>query len=169
MRAISQRIQGQLIKKNGANALFLHQAKPERDAPSLLYLRYAFVTLGPEDHIFPAFLLDDWGAEVRGLKLYRWFREHAAEFPRAEIFGFGRDGKEVQCFAREIEQYVKFPCYVFADRDQAIQKGVLISSIYLQDDAAVEETKLNHPPKETVLAPLRRARVTWWAAQEGLL
>ena len=54
MKAVKQRVQGKLIEQNGRFHLLLTNPKPERDADDLIYLRYAFVVMGPEDHIFPA-------------------------------------------------------------------------------------------------------------------
>lgn len=164
MRAIAQRVQGELIQKNGKAVLVLHDAKPAKDAPNLLYLRYAFVTLGREAPVFPAFLIDDWGAEVRGLKLYRWFKEHADEFPRAEVFGFEADGKETQCFLREFEHYVKLPCYAYQDRAQPVNEGVLLTAVLQPDSACHELTRGKRPFSTDITVPLRQAKVAWWCS-----
>ncbi|MEM7333060.1 MAG: hypothetical protein AAF490_13305 [Chloroflexota bacterium] len=161
MRAISQRVQGRIIEKEGETQLFLENAKPDESATDILYLRYAFVTMGREDHIFPSFIVDDWGAEIRGLKVYKWFRQNANEFPRSEIFGFESDGREAQCFIREFEHYVKLPCYAYTSREQTVTEGKLIHKIILKDATIATETAVKTPPKELVSQPLRRARVQW--------
>ncbi len=70
MRAVSWHVQGSLFTgENGRSALLLQNMEPESETAASLYLRFAFVTLGREEHIFPAFILDDWGKEIRGLKL----------------------------------------------------------------------------------------------------
>lgn len=167
MRAISHRVQGELIEQDGKNVLILHDAKPDKEADSLLYLRYAFVRRGPEEHVFPAFLLDDWGAEVRGLKLYRFFKEHAEAFPRAEIFGFEADGHETQCFLREFEIYFKLPCYVYQARSDGVELGKQLDAILLQDSSVSEPTQVKRPSSHNITHPLNRAAVTWWQVPHG--
>ena len=82
-------------------------------------LRYAFVTRGPGggDHIFPAFVLDDWGREIRTLKLY-------------------------QCFLRELELYARLPCYAYPVEEQSVIKGILLDAILLPDAAAVDPQQI---------------------------
>ncbi len=161
MRAISQRIQGEIIQQENETHLRFIKAKPDENEANILYLRYAFVTLGREQHVFPAFLVDDWGSEVRGLKVYRWFREHANEHPRSEIFGFEKDGSEAQRFIREFEHYVKLPCYAVSNREQPVEEGILINKVIIQDPNITESVEVKTPSKEIVPMPLRRARVKW--------
>jgi hypothetical protein len=58
MKAARQHVYGQLIRENGRAALLLLDAEPERETAVSLYLRYALVVDGPDDHVFPAILLD---------------------------------------------------------------------------------------------------------------
>jgi hypothetical protein len=159
MRALRQKVNGtlwQFTSEEGdlATALLLDEAAP------LLYLRYALVIMGLEEHVFPAFLLDDWGNEIKGLKLYAWLRENGNAFPRAEIFGFGLDGSEVQHFAREFELYVRWPCYAYADRAAPLATGLPLARILVPDNEAVAPEALPRPPAPAL--PLRRADVSWW-------
>ncbi|MFQ5436262.1 MAG: hypothetical protein ACE5FD_15455 [Anaerolineae bacterium] len=162
MRAVRQRIQGQLWQGNGRSALLLLNPKPDRDAENLLYLGFALVTLGREDHIFPAFVLDDWGNEIRGVKLFRWMRDNGNEFPRAEIFGYERDGSETQLFARELELYVTYPCYLYSARTDPVTAGRLLQAILLPDPAVTTPQRVKRPSADLLQRPLRAARVQWW-------
>lgn len=154
MRAIRQRVQGEVWQANGRSALLLRDPAPGKDAADLLYLHYALVTLGREELIFPALLVDDWGAEVRGLKLYRWVREHGNEFPRATIFGFEADGRETQVFLRELELYVTLPVYA------AAAAGIRLDAILLPEEGVAAPEKVKRP--SALERPLRSARVQWW-------
>ncbi|MFZ0546002.1 MAG: hypothetical protein WAM60_11220, partial [Candidatus Promineifilaceae bacterium] len=68
MKAFRQKING-LILGDKAGLVWDVSADP-------IYLRFAFVTLGKEDHVFPAFVLDDWGNEIKGVGLYEWIQEN---------------------------------------------------------------------------------------------
>ncbi|KAA3657748.1 MAG: hypothetical protein DWQ04_27175 [Chloroflexi bacterium] len=162
MRAARQRVQGKLLEENGRFALRLTNPKPDRDADNLLYVGYALVTLGREDHIFPSFVLDDWGNEIKGVKLFRWIRENGNEFPRAEIFGYEKDGSETQLFARALELYVTLPCYVYDSRTAPVTDGHLLKAILLPDDAVTVPQRIKRPSSEVMKRPLRSARVQWW-------
>lgn len=162
MRAISQRIQGELIEHNGKRILILHDAKPDKEVPGLLYLRYALVRRGPEAHVFPALLLDDWGAEIKGLKLYTWFKEHAEAFPRAELFGFEANGNQTQAFLREIEIYFKFPCYAYQSRSDTVETGQELDAVLLRDPAVSEPKQVKRPTTHNISYPLHHAAVQWW-------
>lgn len=160
MRAVTQRVAGELLTENGRSAIILRSLEPDEDEQRLVYLRCAFVTRGPEDHIFPALLLDDWGNEIRGLKLYRWVEEYGEQFPRGEIFGFEQDGRDTQLFLRELELYARLPCYAFEELDTAVTDGHLLQAILLPS-ASVGAPRRTQPP-DWLETPLRRARVTWW-------
>lgn len=160
MKAVKQRVQGQLLAMNGRYALLLHDTHPEPEAPQLVYLRFAFVTVGVEEHFFPAFLLDDWGNEIKSLELYNWVDEFAVQFPRAELFGFDESGQETQLFLRELEPYGLLPCYAYPAADTAVSDGVLVEAIMLPDEGVTEPVKIKRPSE--VKRPLRRARVQWW-------
>ncbi len=157
---IRQRVGGKILTNDGQTALILKDLRPAQDAPNVLFLRYAFVTKGPEEHIFPAFLLDDWGGEVRGLKLYSWVSKNGERFPRGEIFGFEQDGRETQCFLRELEHYARLPCYVYADADLSVEAGRLLNAILLPDVDVAAAVWIKRPSH--LKRPLRAARVSWW-------
>ena len=165
MRAVRQRVSGELLLQNKKKALILRQVKPPKEAENIVYLRYALVTRGPGDHIFPAFVLDDWGKERGNLRLYGWVRENGDRFPRAEIFGFEQDGRETQAFLREMDLYARYPCYAYAAADQAVTEGHLLSAILLPDPSVTEPKQIKRP--EDLKLPLRAARVTWWLVPAG--
>lgn len=162
-KAVGQRVSGQLLEEAGENgrlALLLMDPKPEPDAADLLIMRFAFVLMGTEAHLFPSVLIDDWGSEVRGLALYEWVRENGNHFPRAEIFGFDRHGGSAQYFVRELELYAKLPAYVFPDRNTSLAEGKLLSAILLPDASVSAPTKIKRPSQ--LKRPFASARVTWW-------
>jgi len=169
MRAARQRVQGKLLQENGRFALLLTNPKPDRDADDLLYLGFALVTLGREEHIFPSFVLDDWGNEIRGVKLFPWVRENGNEFPRAEIFGYEKDGSETQVFARALELYVTLPCYVYDDRTVPVTEGHLLKAILLPDASVTVPQRIKRPSSEVWKRPLRSARVQWWLVPSGTI
>lgn len=160
MQPVQQRVQGKVVTANGRSALLLRDLQPAAEAPDLLYLRYAFVLMGPEAHVFPAFVLDDWGNEIRGLKLYRWVRENGNEFPRATIFGFEADGSDTQIFAREIELYFKLPCFVAAASDAPVTAQTRLHAVMLPTAGVTTPEKIKRP--SPMKRPLRSASVDWW-------
>ena len=163
-KAVGQHVWGTLLwekaGENGRLALKLIDPKPESEGDASLILRFAFVTLGKEAHLFPGFLIDDWGGEVRGLSIYSWVRENGNQFPRAEIFGFERHGASVQYFVRELELYAKLPCYAYPNRDAPLAEGKRISAILLPDTSVREPEKIKRPSH--LKRPFASARVTWW-------
>ncbi|MFL7839952.1 MAG: hypothetical protein ACK2T4_04120 [Candidatus Promineifilaceae bacterium] len=165
MRAVRQRVSGQLLLGDEKNALLLDQVKPAKDAQNLIYLRYALVTRGPGDHIFPGFVLDDWGKERRNLGLYEWILENGDRFPRAEIFGFEADGRETQAFLRAMENFARFPCYAYMIDDPGVTGGHLISAVLLPDAQVTEPGRIKRPADLEL--PLSNARVSWWAVPPG--
>lgn len=167
MRAVSWHVQGKLFTgENGRSALLLQNLEPQEETAVSLYLRFAFVTLGREEHIFPAFILDDWGKEIRGLKLYEWFAEFGEQFPRAEIFGFERNGEETQCFVRALEFYARLPVYVYVDGRAGVETGTLVEAILLPNPDVHEPVQSKRPSGWK--RPLRSARVSWWQAPPTL-
>ncbi len=160
MQAVRQRVAGDLLLQGKRNALILNQLKPPPTAENIVYLRCAFVTRGPGDHIFPAMILDDWGKEIGSLKLYRWVTEHGERFPRAEIFGFERDGRDTQAFLREIELYARLPCYAYTTSEQPVEEGVLLNAILIPHASITRPQQIKRPLD--LKLPLKAARVTWW-------
>ena len=132
MKVVAQRVQGKLLTANGRNTLLLHNPEPtaEETADSL-YLRFAFVLQGIESPIFPAELLDDWGNPIKKWKMYEWILDYADEFPRAEIFGFDANGRETQCFLRDLEYAERVHCYAYADKELPIANGVRVEAVLL--------------------------------------
>lgn len=161
MKLILQHVQGQLIEANGRHALLLTNATPEAPADTSLYLCFAVVVQGPEDHILPAVVKDDWGIEKRGLDVYAWLEEEGHRFPRTEIFGFDPDGTETQCFVRALELYARLPCYAYARKQTAVADGKLLTAVLLPDDTMTTPQKVKRPSH--LPAPLPKAAVTWWS------
>lgn len=154
MRPINHEIHGVLFEKEGEAALLMDNAA----AP--FYLRYAYIVQGPEDPIFPAFLLDDWGHEIRKLALYGWIEEHGNEFPRAELFGYELDGRETQVFLRALELYARYPCFIYPDKTTPVEQGRPLHHILIPDPAVTVPTKIKRPAE--VELPLSRAKLSWW-------
>lgn len=162
MKAAKQHIHGKLIIENGRSALLLLNAEPTTTTTNSLYLRYALVVRGPDDHVLPAILLDDWGKETRGLKIYEFLRKHGDEFPRAEIFGFDMDGSETQLFVRSLELYSRLPAYAYTDVDAPLADGVLLDAILLPDAETKRVVQVEKAKDSGVERPLRSAQVSWW-------
>ncbi len=169
MKAVSQHVHGQLWQESGPHGravLLLQDSQPVAKTAVSLYLRYALVILGPEDHVFPATLLDDWGHEVRGLEIYRFVREFGDQFPRAEVFGFDLDGSETQLFVRSLEMVGRWPCYAYPTSDTPLSEGVRLNAILLPTAGLTQPQQLPEAP-EPIEAPLRRARLKWWQVPAG--
>ena len=162
MKAAKHHIHGKLITENGRSALLLLNGKPETQTADSLYLRYAVVVRGPEDHVLPAILLDDWGKETRGLKIYEFLREHGDEFPRAEIFGFDMDGSEAQLFVRSLELYSRLPAYAYTDVEAPLADGVRLDAILLPDAETDGVVRVEKASEMGIKRPLRSAQVSWW-------
>lgn len=153
MKAIKQKVNGLILDNEAGGLVWDETADP-------IYLRYAFVTLGPEAHILPAFLLDDWGNEKKGLALYDWVEKNGLYFPRAEIFGFRPGGQKTQIFLRELDLILKYRCYAYPTAETPLADGRLIETIYLPDDEVTELT----PAKRPSTAPrlLSKSAVRWF-------
>lgn len=169
-KAVSQHVWGKLwcekAGRNGRSALLLTDLKPETESEGSLFLRLAFVVMGTEAPLFPSFLIDDWGGEVRGMSIYSWVRENGNQFPRAEIFGFDRQGNSVQRFVRELELYAKLLCFAFPNRQTPLAEGQLVHAILLPDASVSQVEKIKRPSE--VKRPLASARVTWWQVPPDL-
>jgi hypothetical protein len=161
MRAITQHIYGTMMTSAEKTAVLLREPAPVAPATDSLYLRFAFIIRGPEEHVFPALALDDWGTEIRGLELYQWVRQYGEQFPRAELFGYDPDGSKTQFFLRELELYARLPCYVYQDAQAVVGAGRLVQSIALPTSQVTTPIRLPHPPAG-IDRPLRGAHVSWW-------
>lgn len=162
MKAVTHHVHGRLIQADGRAALLLLDANPKANTAESLFLRYALVVMGPEDHVLPALLLDDWGNEVRGPDIYQFIRDHGDDFPRGEVFGFDLDGSETQLFLRSLELYVRWPCYVYTSADAPLAEGIRLHAILLPTDGASAPQAIDKPDKEAIERPLRAAQVSWW-------
>jgi hypothetical protein len=166
MKLILQHVQGQLKEANGRHALLLTNALPEAPAGNSLYLCFALVVQGPEDHILPAVVKDDWGNERRGLDVYVWLKEEGHRFPRSEIFGFDPDGTETQCFLRALELYARLPCYAYASKQAAVADGLLLTAVLLPDETATTPQKVKRPSH--LPFPLGHSDVSWWLVHPAI-
>jgi hypothetical protein len=156
VKAIKQKVQG-VLQDGEPGVLVLDEAADS------VYLVYAFVTLETEQHILPAFLLDDWGNEIKGLDLYEWVEENGIYFPRAEIFGFSPTGQEIQIYLRELDLMARYPCYAYLEAGSPIASGHLLESIYLPDEASSGEwVSFNRPAGRPY--PQGKAAVRWFKA-----
>jgi len=168
LQTVIKRVAGQILVRNNFTALLVRAFQPESGANDLIYLRFTLVIRGSGDHIFPSFILDDWGREIRGLKLYAWLRENGERFPRGEVFGFEQDGRETQCFLREVELYARLPTYAYQHETQTVNDGMLLKGILLTDQSVVLPRRIDKPPD--IRQPLKSALVNWWQvpAEAGL-
>ena len=163
MKPISIHVHGRLIvddTDDEQHVLLLIDPVPEEKTAVSLYLRFPFITLGPEEHIFPSYILDDWAKEIRGVDAYQWMVDKGDHFPRAEVFGFEQDGAATQCFVRGLEHYVKLPCYVFNSAQAATPEGVIVRKILIENSDAVKRERIKRPSH--IKRPLASARVQWW-------
>ncbi len=160
MKIIRQRVPGILLRDGERAALWLETGTEDQ----FVYLAYALATQLPSGdapaHILPSVLLDDWGAEVKKLELYRWIREFGPQFPRAEVFGLDPQGQPAQYFLRDLDLFGRYLTYAFADKDAPAATAVLLRAVLLPDDS-VARPELAGPPDD-VKPPLRRARLAWW-------
>ena len=166
MNSVVMKVKGEMLAQDGINSLTVQDLNPASEANNLIFLRFAFITRGKGGNIFPSFILDDWGREIRGLKLYDWVRQNGEQFPRGEIFGYEEDGQETQCFLRELELYAKLPTYAFKDKEQPLNKGSLIHAVLLPLDSILAPIWIS--PPQAIKSPLRSALVNWWQVPFGL-
>lgn len=147
-------------RENGRHALILMNTRPQEKTSDSVYLRYAFRLLGTRASVFPGTILDDWGAEISGIKVYRWIRENGDAFPRAEIFGKNIDGVAEQYFIRELDLTMKIRCYAYASRDEELKKGRAIQNILFINPEAAAPIKRRRPAQ--LRRPVRGTRITYW-------
>ena len=121
---IKEAVHGELVPFGDGLALRLDS----HNGAKMVYLAYALVTQGPELRILPSMLLDDWGTEIGGLRLYQWIEDNGLRFPRAEVFGKDPGGNSVQYFLRDLEFFGKFPVYSFAADYAADATGVQLAT-----------------------------------------
>lgn len=157
MRVITEAVPGLIIQEDDRAAVRL--SEPSEDGPKV-YLAFALVTLGPEEHVFPCLVLDDWGKEMTGLTALAWMADNGAAFPRAEIFAVGRAGDERQHFLREFELYSRYPVYALSSRKTPITEAVRIQAMVISDESVAEPTRIKRPAD--INGPLTRARLSWW-------
>jgi len=161
-------IYGRLVPVNERRSALVfhpHNVK-ERAAPAEfhpIYLRYALTLMGTERPFFPSFILDDWGQEIKKLKMYKWLHIEGDRFPRAEIFGYvynvQNEWEKTQYFARDLELSARYPVYAYEDKAQDLAEGVILSAIISTHDDQSEWASGQARPFKT---PLGRSRVRWW-------
>jgi hypothetical protein len=152
---IAEEMQGQLLAADEGAALLLDSSA------NALYLRYAFVERGSEQHIFPESVLDDWGHEIKSLSLYDWVFENGLHFPRAEMFGFVAEGSRRQRFLRELDLTGGLVCYVYQRPSSSLAEGSIIEAVLVADARFDQPRRIVRP--EIVAPPLAYARVAWWS------
>ena len=162
MKPITQQLPGRLYPKDNALALLLD------DPAGVVYLRYALVVGGPERHVLPAVVLDDWGHELKTLDLYRWIDTEGQRFPRAELFGYEMNGAETQYFLRDLEIFFRYPCYVYPEPQAPVPAGILLQHVLQPDPTLPAGPQAGQSPASTPW-PLHRANVQWWRANPHTL
>ncbi|MEZ4516484.1 MAG: hypothetical protein R3C44_06490 [Chloroflexota bacterium] len=110
-----------------------------------VFLAYALVTFGPEEHVFPCSVIDDWGKEMTGLRVYEWLREYGERFPRADIFAVGKEGDERQHFLREFDLYARYPVYALPTRTSPVTDGVRVQAVLTSNAAIVSPQRIKRP------------------------
>jgi hypothetical protein len=163
MKIIKQKVPGQIERLQDKTVLWW-LAVAENSEP-VVSLSFAFPTLGPEEHVLPAVVLDDWGNEIKSLALYRWIRELGDRFPRAELFGYGVNGEQRQHFLRELDLHAPVSCYVFAAADSPLTSATAVTDFLIADPAVNQVQQVDVP--EEVNYPLRGAAVRWWSVPPG--
>lgn len=156
MAPITKTVSGRVYTQGDQLALVLDSD----DQAEKKYLRFALPLQGVERPIFPAFVLDDWGKEIRGLALYDWLEQYGPQFPRAELFGFELTGRDTQHFLRDFELYFNYPCYLYANRHDPVPAGTPLTTILLPTPHHQGPPTPTKAPAGTPL-PLRRAAVHW--------
>jgi hypothetical protein len=156
VQIIKQKVSGNLIVDGEFAAVMLGSD----DCADFVYLAYALITQGTENHILPSLLLDDWGNEIRRLKLYQWIRKEGDRFPRAEVFGLDLTGGQIQHFLRDIELSVRFPVYAWRSDDSPVSTALLVSAILLEEPGLSSPQSVEPPPGFSF--PLRNGRLNWW-------
>ncbi len=160
---IKEAVHGELVPFGDGLALRLDS----HNGAKMVYLAYALVTQGPELRILPSMLLDDWGTEIGGLRLYQWIEDNGLRFPRAEVFGKDPGGNSVQYFVRDLELFGKFPVYAFSAEDAPDATGVQLDTVLIMRDGnSTPEPPEPIEPPDSISAPLRRAKVQWWTASQ---
>lgn len=160
---IKQKTPGRLEKWQDRVVAWLSAAAVP-DAQSHIYLSYAFVTMGREEHVLPSFLLDDWGNEVKTLKLYHWVLEFGEQFPRAELFCYGLDGESRQHFLREFELFIPYPCYAFSSKHMPLAEARRVTDFLVVDPEERFPRQMDRADlPDEIESPLRRAAGRWWS------
>lgn len=175
MRPLALRIHGEIRELQIGDRelpdplLLLGAIKPDRETPpppsqKTLFMRFCFVIQGIERPFMPAFVMDDWGNEVKKLSLFEWLYKDGDQYPRSEVFGFeaGHDGEwaETQRFVREFELGAKFPTFVAAGRADFPKKEDRIRGIlFVNSDANVVQ-RIKAPTRWPM--PLKRTNLPVW-------
>ncbi len=158
---VMESIPGEIVVDGDVVAVRLLDAGAGRT----VQLFYALVSQGPEHHILPSVLLDDWGNEIGGRRLYQWIADNGQRFPRAELFGVAPSGAPAQFFLRDLELLANYPVYAADGQGKSKAPGRLVSAALIPD-AAVREPQRAGPPDE-VSKLLRRGQVSWWRVPPG--
>jgi hypothetical protein len=84
-----------------------------------VFIRYAFPLYGTHAPLCPVMAADDRGGIYRGLDAYDWIAERGLLFPRSDVVGLLADGKEHQCFLKELDLGVAALAFVAASPGEA--------------------------------------------------
>lgn len=161
MIPFKHKVLGRVVEFEGESAVILDENA------DTLWIGYAMVELGTDALLFPEVVVDDWGTEITKSKMFRWIREFGMQFPRSEVFGFTPEGKQSQWFVRELEHAVRFPCFVYPEKESAVSEGIQLRSVIVLDES-VEGIEKSKRPKE-LKRPIPNAGVRWWRANPSYL
>lgn len=165
----AKRVYGRLLTQpDSPNTIAV--LNPENIEPEIeIFLRFAFILQGVEWPVMPAFVLDDWGRERRGLALFEWVFKNGDYFPRAEIFGYwlrpGKGWEETQVFVRDLELMSRWPVYAYVDKDALPEAGLRVRQIALEKSDLGEVRRIDRPADFEM--PFTRAAVGWLAVPTG--
>ena len=154
MADLKKSIRGNVHKDDGKALLVMDETAARS------YFAFALLERRTEREIFPESLLDDWGHEIKSLALYGWIQENGLHFPRAELFGYDREGSSIQCFLRDLDLMTKYPCYVFGERKQALSEGIRVVAIGMPDPTLTQPERVKKLTEIEI--PMSNANVFWW-------
>lgn len=175
MRPLALRIHGTLRellvgeRENPSRILLLNAIKPDRSIDptppfETLFVRFGFVIQGIERPFMPAFVMDDWGNEVKKLSIFDWLFKDGDQYPRSEVFGYEETFEgpwfETQRFVREFELGARYPTFAVSDRagfplPEDVVKGIVVI------DPAVETVERIKVPVDWPM-PLKRTKAPVW-------
>ncbi len=161
-KTIMHQMTGDLFVRDGHGALALRAT-----SANFVWLRYGLPQVGNERLFFPHLLLDDWGNQITGLKLYQWARDNGIHFPRAELFGYDFAGNPDQLFLRDIEYYLPTLCYAYAAPELPIDAGIPLQRLFVYEPTCPAPKQIDCP--DEISPPLSYAKVSCWQVDPSQL